>query len=79
MLARVRSCLHDASVHNGLIDRTAAESRLRQIRLKTVQGSKGGLTPGHVSEVRQTVLALIELKHRGANIPDALTQRRAAT
>ncbi|MEE1609877.1 RRXRR domain-containing protein [Microvirga sp. CF3016] len=60
------------------IDR-AAESRLQQSRLKTVPGSKeGGPAFVHVSEVRQMALALIELKHRGANIPDALTQRRAA-
>ncbi|WP_205772479.1 RRXRR domain-containing protein [Microvirga calopogonii] len=61
-----------------LIDRTVEESTLQPIRLKIDPGSKGtgiALTRGDVA--RQWVLALIELQHRGHQIRDALTQRRA--
>jgi len=59
-----------------LVDRTAEDSILQPIKLKIDPGSKGtGMALVRVGDVRQTVLALIELRHRGADIRDALTQR----
>jgi len=59
-----------------LVDRKAEDSILQPIRLKIDPGSKGtGIALVRVSEVRQTVLTLMELKHRGADIRDALLQR----
>ena len=61
-----------------LIDRKVEDSILQPIKLKIDPGSKGtGMALVRVSEVRQTVLMLMELKHRGAEIRDALTQRAA--
>ena len=61
-----------------LIDRKVEDSILQPIKLKIDPGSKGtGMALVRVSDVRQTVLTLIELKHRGANIRDALTRRKA--
>jgi 5-methylcytosine-specific restriction endonuclease McrA len=61
-----------------LVDRTVEESKLQPIRLKIDPGSKGtGIALTRGDEIRQWVLALIELKHRGHQIRDALTQRRS--
>jgi 5-methylcytosine-specific restriction endonuclease McrA len=61
-----------------LVDRKVEDSILQPIKLKIDPGSKGtGIALVRVSQVRQAVLMLMELKHRGADIRDALTQRRA--
>jgi len=60
-----------------LVDRRSEDTVLQPIKLKIDPGSKGtGIALVRVCEVHQTVLALIELGHRGADIRDALTQRR---
>ena len=71
-----------------LVDRLQADSVLQPIRLKLDPGSKTtGLAlvreketvDGSTGEVLRalTVLMLLELKHRGHEIRDALTSRRA--
>ena len=60
-----------------LVDRKVEDSIVQPIKLKIDPGSKGtGMALVRVNEVRQTVLAIIELKHRGGEIRDALSQRR---
>ncbi len=58
-----------------LIDRTVDVSVLQPVRLKIDPGSKAtGIALARGDENRQWVLALIELKHCGNQIRDALTQ-----
>ena len=59
-----------------LVDRKVEYSILQPIKLKIDPGSKStGMGLVRVSEVRQTVLGLFELKHRGSDIRDALSER----
>jgi len=78
LLGRKRARIHRMRPFTiRLVDRKVEDSILQPIKLKIDPGSMGtGISLVRVSEVRQTVLALIDLKHRGANIHDALTQRR---
>ncbi len=85
LLSRGRARVHKMMPFTiRLIDRTVEDSNLQPLRLKFDPGSKktglalvreglaeDGATPS------QSVLALVEIKHRGHAIRDALTARRA--
>lgn len=61
-----------------LVDRTQENSVLQPLRLKLDPGSKiTGVALVHGSEANCRVVALSELEHRGRQISEALTARRA--